>query len=292
MISRFKLLFAFLFLFSFQTFAQKKVESKILQLEMKDGNTVQGKLIEKRSDSLSIKTTTFGVLNLAIKDIKTVNELDAERFKDGEYWFENPHATRGFFAPTGFGLKKGEGYYNNVYVLFNSVTYGFTDNFSMGVGILPIFVSSGLPLAVYVTPKVTFNAGENFHAGVGVLAGSFGASTDRVSAGIAYGIGTFGNHDDNLTLGIGYGYANGSFASVPLINVAGQKRIARKVSLITENYFISSGGTSILFGVSGVRIMNPNVSFDICLPYAFSSGGGFSPIPVLSLTLPFGRKKL
>lgn len=278
---------------SVQTFGQKKTEQKILQLQMKDGNTVQGKLIEKRADSLSIKTATFGVLNLSLKDIKTINELDPSRFKDGEYWFENPHATRGFFAPTGFGLKKGEGYYNNVYVLFNSVTYGFTDNLSMGVGIIPLFIDGGLPVVAYITPKVTFSAGENFHCGVGVLAGSFGFGTNRVSAGIAYGIGTIGNHDDNLTFGLGYGYANGSFASVPLINVAGQKRIARKVSLITENYFISSGGTSVFFGVSGVRIMNPNASFDICLPYAFSSGGGgISPSPILSITLPFGRKKI
>ncbi|MEZ5070324.1 MAG: hypothetical protein R2751_04985 [Bacteroidales bacterium] len=39
--------------------------------------------------------------------------LQSNDLVEGEYWFSNPHATRYFFGTNGYGLEKGEGYYQN-----------------------------------------------------------------------------------------------------------------------------------------------------------------------------------
>ena len=37
-------------------------------------------------------------------------------------WYENPHAIRAFVAQTGYGLRQGEFYYQNVWILYNSLS--------------------------------------------------------------------------------------------------------------------------------------------------------------------------
>lgn len=285
------LIFLF-FILNIALFGQKKEPSiQYLSLEMRDGNTLQGKLVEKRGDTLVLETATLGTLTVSVKNIKSITTLDTERFVKGEFWFENPHGTRGFFAPTGYGLRKGEGYYSNIFLLINSAAYGFTDHFTVGVGadVFTIFTGNA-PVMLYVTPKLSFQADKNFSYGVGVLAGSFGWNNDRIAMGIAYGIGTIGNRDKNVSLGLGYGYWDGNWANRPVVTVSGQYRVARKVGLMTENYILPGG----FFGVTGVRLMNVNFSFDLGLLY-YSEIGSDSPIapfPFLGVAFPFGHKKV
>jgi hypothetical protein len=278
-------------------FGQKKEEQpKQVQLEMRDGNTVQGKLITRYGDTVVIETATLGTLNLNIKNIKSITVLDAQRLKNGEYWFENPHATRGFFAPTGYGLRKGEGYYSNIYLFLNSISYGFTDNFTVGAGGDAFTIFSGnAPIFMYVTPKFSFQAGENFSYGVGVLAASIGGgifsgNSTRSSEGILYGVGTYGSRDNNISLALGYGYSGNDWAKRPVSTISGQYRVARKVSLMTENYILSEG----FLGVTGARFMNSSFSFDLGIIYGsiFDSGLSAIPIPFLGIAFPFGHKKL
>ena len=282
------------FLFLTNTFLfgqQKEPANKYLLLEMRDGNTLQGKIIEKRGDTLVIETTTLGLLNVSTKNVKNIIPLDNNRFVKGEFWFENPHGTRGFFAPTGHGLRKGEGYYSNIFLFINSAAYGFTDNFTVGVGadVFTIFTGNA-PLMLYVTPKLSFKAGKNFSYGVGVLAGSFGWNDERTGAGIVYGIGTIGDRDKNASIGLGYGYADGKLADRPVVTLSGQYRAGRKVSLMTENYILPGG----FFGTTGVRLMNVNFAFDLGILYYSESDldSPIAPFPFLGVAFPFGHKKV
>lgn len=285
-------LICFLFLANTILFGQQKEQPvQYLLLEMLDGNTIQGKLLEKRGDTLVLETAMLGTINVSVKNVKSMTTLDTERFAKGEFWFENPHATRGYFAPTGFGLRKGEGYYSNILLLINSAAYGFSDNFTVGVGadVFTIFTGNA-PLMLYITPKLSFKGGKNFNYGVGVLAGSFGWNENRTSAGIAYGIGTFGNRDKNLSLGLGYGYTDGEWANRPVVTVSGQYRAGRKASLMTENYILPGS----FLGTTGVRLMNVNFAFDIGIFYFSEIGNDipFLPIPFLGVAFPFGHKKV
>ena len=274
--------------------AQKKTEpAKSVMVEMRDGNNIMGTLKGRQGDTVTIESATLGTLSLNIKNIKSITALDAQQLKNGVYWFDNPHATRGFFAPTGFNLRKGEGYYNNVLFAINSAAYGFTDNFTVGVGADVFTLLSGnLPALLYITPKFSFRGGENFTYGVGVLVGSFGFNTDRATAGILYGVGTLGNRDNNFSAALGYGFANGTLAKRPVLTLSGQYRVARKIGLMTENYILPEDQ----FGVTGVRFMNSNFSFDVGIMYGSFAGdfdvGGIIPFPFLGFAIPFGHKKI
>jgi hypothetical protein len=146
------------------------------------------------------------------------------------------------------------------------------------------------PFIMYVTPKLSFQAGKDFSYGIGVLAGSFGFNTERTTAGIVYGVGTFGNRDNNVSVALGYGFAQGELTQRPTVTISGQYRAGRKISLMTENYILPEA----VFGTTGVRFMNSNFAFDLGLMYGNLSGevSGIAPIPFLGIAIPFGHKKI
>jgi hypothetical protein len=276
--------------------AQKKEQpTKQVMVEMNDGNKIQGTILEKSGDTVVLETATLGKLTLSTKNIKSIVDINPEQLKNGEYWFENPHATRNFFAPTGFGLHKGEGYYQNVMVVIHQVSYGFTDNFTVGAGFDIIGPITGhAPYMMYVTPKVSIPVSKNVHLGGGALLGTFGGDAfdgSRTTAGILYGVGTVGNTNHNATLGIGYGLENGNFAQRPVFMLGGQTRVGRKFSLMTENYFLSEIGLLTF----GCRYMNTGFAFDfgVAKPLDFNGDFDFSfAFPYLSVSFPFGKKRI
>lgn len=79
-------------------------------IETTDGNTYTGEILELGSTHLRIRTG-IGELSLLRASVKSMKRLDSGMLKNGEYWPENPHASRHFWGPSGYGLRKGEGYY-------------------------------------------------------------------------------------------------------------------------------------------------------------------------------------
>jgi hypothetical protein len=281
-----------------ETKPEAKPEAKHVHLDMKDGNSIEGKLVERRGDTVVIESATLGILNLNIKNIKSINPISNVHFKDGKYWFENIHAPRGFLTPTGFGLRKGEGYYGNIYLFFNQVAYGFTDHFSVEAGteIISLFaIGDGVsPFQVfYAMPKLSFAAGKDLNLGVGMyvvrLGDDFAGNSNFF--GIPFGMATIGNRDNNLTLGVGTFLSSDISERVVPIALSGQFRLSKGVALITENYRIGSQFSSpIIIGTSGFRFMNPKFSFNAGVGYVFD--GDAIAVPSLGFTVPFKNKKL
>ncbi len=262
---------------------------KIVIVETLDGNRFTGKLVERTGNKIVIETQSAGRVTLEINKLKSIMEGDAKRIKPDGYWFENPHATRNFFAPTGFGLRKGEGYYQNILVGLNQFSYGISDNFSLGGGFEIFSLFAGhVPAVLYLTPKASFKAGKNYNVGVGALIGSFGIDKDRVGAGLLYLTNTFGNRDKNFTAAIGYGYANGSLAKKPTLNIGAQIRGGKKWTFVTENYFIDN----FLMFSAGARRLSEDSAWDFGLVYPIVDGEG-APlvIPFVGYTILFGKKR-
>ncbi len=69
------------------------------------------------------------------------------------------HGRAVMFSPTGFGMSKGELGYRNIMVGLNTLTYGVSDHFSIGVG--------ALSFVPYFDAKVNHSFGEYFHASAG-----------------------------------------------------------------------------------------------------------------------------
>jgi len=76
-------------------------------------NIFVGHLISEDEGKVIISTQMLGDITILRLNIKSIRVIDPERMKNGQYWIENPHSTRYFFAPNAMGLKSGRGYYQN-----------------------------------------------------------------------------------------------------------------------------------------------------------------------------------
>ena len=193
-----------------------------------------------------------------------------------------------FFVPNGYGLKKGEGYYQNTWILFNQLSYGLHDYFSLGVGMLPLFLFAGAPTPLWITPKVQFPVVEDkVNMGAGLLAATIIPEGGVI--GITYGVVSLGSRDHNLSAGLGWGFSDGGWADVPTFSLSGMTRISVKTFLMTENYFINTGGDNIGIISLGGRTVQRRLAVDYGLIFPLADIGEFIAIPWLGITVPFGN---
>jgi len=141
-------------------------------IETIDGNVFIGKLESSDSSAFRINTGDYGIVLVKTGKVDRIYQINETKDGKRNFWHHNIQSARYFWAPNGYGLKKGEGYYQNYWVLFNQISYGFTDNFSVGVGMLPLFVFGGTPTPVWITPKFSVPIVKNkINMGVGGLFG-------------------------------------------------------------------------------------------------------------------------
>jgi hypothetical protein len=283
-------IFLLLLFFTLSSSAQVQQDT-IYRFETKDGNEYFGKIISQDKEKILVKSEKMGEFTLYKSDIIKMEITNDKKIKMGEYWNENAQAARYFWVPNGYGLKKGEGYYQNVWVFVNQVSYGFTNNISMGVGMVPLFLFAGAPTPVWLTPKVSFPiVKDKINIGAGALVGTV-LGEDGFGFGLLYGMSTFGSRDKNITIGVGWGYAEGEIGKKPTINISGMVRTSRNWYLMTENYYLDFGGGGLGLISFGARRMYKKLGLDFGLFVPFSTDDiSFIAFPWLGITLPFGKK--
>lgn len=282
-------LFLFPFILTFSAFSQTTSDTTLVNIETLDGNEFMGQIVREDSLKIVLKTEKLGEISIFKADIKNFNTVEVQQIKDGKYWFPNPQSTRYFWSPNGYGLNKGEGYYQNIWVLWNQFAYGLTDNFSIGVGIIPTFFF-GAPTPVFATAKFSIPVVEDkFNVAAGAIVGGvIGESESGI--GLLYGLATVGSPDANVTLGMGYGFAGGEWAKAPMININGMFRVSNRGYIITENYVISAGGEGVVLISFGGRSIIKKAALDYGLFLPLSADiDQFIAIPWLGFTLPFGK---
>lgn len=268
--------------------AQSSQDSIKSRIETIDGNEYIGIIKERSADKIRIKTDKLGKITIMTADIKNITEISPASFRKGTYWPDNPQSTRYFWAPNAHNLKKGEGYYQNVWVLFNQAVYGITNHFSAGVGTVPLFLFSSPYSPAWITAKFSLPIEENkFNLGAGALMGTV-LGESNTGFGILYGIATIGSKDKNLNIGLGWGYADGRIAGNPTVNISGMIRTGAKGYLITENYFIGTPDEfAVMMMIGGRRIIKrTGLDFGLILPLGPDMESRVA-IPWLGWTIPF-----
>lgn len=262
-------------------------------IETTDGNDFTGNLISRDSSTVVIWTPMFGRLKLMKQDIKKMVQVNPEKIVDGKLWFENPQSSRYFWAPNGYGLHKGEGYYQNIWVLWNQASYGFTEHFSLGAGIIPLFFfGEGEYSPVWIVPKLSVPiVKDKFNVGIGAIAGKLVAESHS-GFGILYGTATLGNRNNNFSLGLGYGYLDGDFAKRPIINISFMSRVGPRGYLISENYYLSSSDFNLFLISLGGRsfVKKVGIDYGLFLPLAEDMDAVIA-LPWLGFTVPINKKK-
>lgn len=288
------LIFAWLIFLPIMSWAQdpgsQSEKRQMVLVQTKDGNEYLGTITSEDEVKIIISTQNLGDISIFRSDIVRISGMDTGKMVNGEFWFSNPQATRYYWLPNGYGLKKGESYYQNVWIFFNQVSTGITDNFSIGAGMVPLFLFAGSQTPVWITPKVSIPVvKDKFNLGAGALAGTV-IGADEGGFGMLYGLSTFGSRDKNLTIGLGWAFAGGSIANAPTVSVAGMIRTGPRGYFLTENYFISAGGETIGFMSAGGRRIIKRISLDYGLFLPIASGlDTIIAVPWLGITLPFGK---
>src|SRR5262245_46907815 len=114
-----------------------------VRLALNDGQTLHCELMSEQQDRVQIRIGSGAPFEVSRTNIRSIESADAP-VSPGSY-FRDPNITRHFYAPTGFMLRKGEGYFSQKELLFSSFGYGVTDHLSVMVGtVVPTwFLTSG-----------------------------------------------------------------------------------------------------------------------------------------------------
>ncbi len=254
-----------------------------------DGTTFIGRLVREDDHSITLDVEKLGELNIRRENIRSLTELAEDDLMGGKYWFPNPNATRYLFAPSAIPITRKTGYYQNTWIFFNNLNYGFTDRFSMGVGIVPIFLFGVNALPVWLLPKYSIPIkADKLHISAGAMIGGVIGSGGG-GAGVLYSTLTYGNRNRNITGGLGYGFVEDGISDRPVINFSGMYRMSVRSYLISENHFIPiDSGYEGLWSI-GYRYAPESFSFDFALIRPSGVSGGFIGIPWIGVTLPFDR---
>jgi hypothetical protein len=208
----------------------------------------------------------------------------------GRLWLPQPQSARYFWAPNGYGLKRGEVYYQNVWVFYNQFSAGVTDYFSLGGGMMPLFLLGGTPTPVWIVPKFSIPVVEDkFNVGIGSLIGII-LGADSQAFGILYGTGTLGSQDKNVSLGIGYGFAEEQWTRAPLFNISAMIRTGPRGYFLTENYLLPTGDSNTLLLSAGGRAIFKKAGLDFGLFLPLNDEiGTFIAFPWLGVTIFMGK---
>ena len=255
-----------------------------------DGFDFVGKIINKDNQVIELETIKFGTIKIQRLSIKNMNIVTEEQMVGGDVWFENPQGTRYFYSPNGYGLKKGEGYYQNIWVLVNQVSVGITDYITMGVGTVPVFLFGEPILPLWITPKVSIPiVKDKFNVGAGALL--FSLIGEDETFGLVYGVATYGDRNTNVNVGVGYAFTEDGWAKKPTITISTMLRTGKKGYFISENFIINDGNETIVLLSFGGRTVWPRMSLDYGLVIPVNVGAGLIAIPWLGFVIPFGNNQ-
>lgn len=252
--------------------AQEKETAKEQQviILLEDKSELSGELVSEDEREVVINSISLGLLTFSREEVKRIIYLDEK----GR--IPNPNPTRYFIGQSAYTHEKGEGYYQNIYGLFNLVSYGVTDRFSVIGGVELISLFSGTPIlfanakyGVPVAPKL------NVAASLSYL--TFAGSLAEFSIGSLNGLVTYGTKEHQFTVGTGYGFANGEVSNTGILTIGGTTRLTKRLAFVTENYVLTNGGDAIISG--GIRYIAKKLTIDLM---AFQGG-----VPAIDIVLKF-----
>lgn len=266
--------------------------ARLYVVKMNDDNEFIGSIVSQNAETVVLKTASLGVITIQKKNVKSIVPLEKGQIVDGKYWFENPHTSRYFFGANAYNLRQGEGYYQNTWIFLNQVSYGVTNNITIGAGIVPLFIFAGESSPVWVTPKVAFPiVKDKVNVGAGAFLGTVLGEEDS-GFGLLYGSTTFGPRDRNISVGLGYGFAGGEWSDAPAISVSGMVRTGKKFAFMMENYFVDTGDENVAVSLIGGRFIGKRIAIDAALVLPVSElDDGFIAVPWLGINVPFGNRK-
>lgn len=253
-------------------------DSMMQELVLRDGSRLYGAVDSETPDEIVFRTHSGAVITVKRADVSTLRTARGA-VVDGEFHREDPNQTRLLFGPTARAVPKGQTYLGVFGIVMPFVQVGVTDRFSIGGGTPLIAGFDDWERPFWVTPKLQVYGGDRAQLAVGAM---HVFDTGGDGGGIAYSVGTMGKDSGSLTIGAGVAYT-GSGADTGVLMVGGERRVSRRLKLVTENY-IWSGGTGI--GSGGIRFIGEKLSADLGLAFPVGDDS-FFVFPVVNFVYVF-----
>ena len=259
--------------------------ARYVRLFLQNGGMYEGEVLEIDESTFLINTLELGKMRITKTDISSITYISADEV--GQMKFSNrtgdinPQPTRYFFAPSGLQLKKGEGYYQNAWLIYNQVSYGVSDHFTVGMSMTPFGTGGTVKVGGKLSDKVNVSAG-----GIALIP----FSGDE-PLGIGFANITFGDERKNLSISSGVGFSE-SANNITLLNVSAMFEVSSNLWIITENYQIfqtsSNSGNPDNVTIISMGIRRASKKRDILWDYAWVVLPSEEVyIPWLSCTIPF-----
>jgi hypothetical protein len=261
----------------------------VTEIRLKDGSVLVGRV--ERSDENTVVLVTVGGARTEIPRAQIVTMRQVLLRPDGEVWPADDNVSRLFFTSTGRSVPRGEGYVSAYWLFFPFVGYGVTDRFTIAGG-TPV-VPGGIGEIVYLAPKYKVWDAPKLDVSVGALSFWYLPEADAGNVGILYGVGTYGTNDNALTFGAGWFYANVKddfeTSNEPVFMLGGERRVSRRLKLITENWFAVNPGVSGLMS-GGFRFVGDRLSADFALA-GLTGVEAACCLPMVNFVWSFGRQR-
>lgn len=252
-----------------------------------DKSTVIGRIVKIGEQDIQFKTD-FGEITIPIQKINSIEIVPRSSIKGGKFWFPNPNATRLFIGNTARMLKKGDGYFADYYLFFPAISYGITNNISIGGGMSLIPGVDPDKQIFYFVPKIGVTATKNLNLATGALIikiPDVDDEDDSPLVGVINIVGTYGTPNSSITFGLGYGFVDDEIAEKPMILIGGEHRISRRLALVTENWLLPGVDDPLIS--YGVRFFGEKISVDLAFLNVLSGDAIFPGIPYVDFVFNF-----
>jgi len=275
-----------------QLYAQENsIPDSVVSVSLEDGTVLNGIITNKTECCLEIKTLGGLEAKIPRSTILSIKPLHG-RIVEGRFQRFDPNYSRLLYAPTGRPLKKGEGYFSDIWVFFPGFAYGFTDNFTLMAGFSILPGASLSEQAKYIAPKFGFQTKDDFSFSFGALY----LTANEFGAGIAFAAATMGKPDKSFTAGLGLGYTKSDdgdfkFADHPILMFGGNVRMSNSTAFVSENWIITGENFDLAeqpFSLA-VRFFGEKIAVDVGAIIVLEILDEGFPFPWLAFTYNFGR---
>lgn len=255
--------------------------SGMVKVVLDDETVLTGQIKFVTADTVSLLTPSGIYIALPEAKIREVH-ISRLQLRAGKYYRADPNSTRLLFAPTGRGLRAGQGYFADYWIFFPTLAIGFSDFFGVGAG-MSIFPGASSQL-LYIAPKISFAPSESFAIATGFLHLGIPEADDLT---LGYGVVTVGSSQAALTGGFGVPLTEDNQDFIFLLG--GELQTSNSTKLITENWIPSDGDAAISLGV---RFFGESIAVDLAFITAKSileDIEGWPFIPWVDFAVNFGH---
>jgi hypothetical protein len=261
-------------------------DAPAVTVELKDGSRLVGTIVAEDEGSVRIRLRSGLELEVSRAELAAIRR-GRDRSAAGDV-----NETRLLFSPTARPLRRGEGHFSDLELLFPGVAVGITDHLSIAGG---FSVIPGLGLgeqAFYVAPKLGFQLSPRTALAAGVLYAGLPEDDDFDDFLLAYGVATFGGRDKSLTLGAGVASApiGGGSEATPIAMIGGAVTLSPRVALVSENWLVFDDDFELGDQPIGlaVRFLGDRLSADVGFVTVPASLDDGAIVPWVSVTFRFG----